>query len=137
MVHTEKILLSTKGNSDVIDITPETVRLLEHASFKDGIVCLCVVGSTGALTTCEYEPGLEQDLKDFFQKLIPPGRYHHDQTWNDGNGHAHLRASLVGPSISIPFNNGKLVLGTWQQVIFLDFDTRPRSREIIVQFVGE
>lgn len=137
MVYTERIHLSTKGNSDIIDITPETGRLLKTSGLKDGIACLCVVGSTGAITTCEYEPGLERDLKEFFRKIIPPGKYHHDQTWNDGNGHSHLSASLVGPSIAVPFVKGKLTLGTWQQVIFIDFDTRPRDREITVQFVGE
>jgi len=136
-VVSERIRLSTKGNADVIDITGQVADILSGLKIKDGIVNLNVIGSTGALTTCEYEPGLVQDISDIFEKLIPAGHYNHDQAWGDGNGHSHLRSSLVGPSLTLPFNNKKLVLGTWQQIIFIDFDNRARKREIILQFVGE
>lgn len=135
-VVTEYIHLSTKGNADVIDITPEVNEKLEAAGMKDGIVNINVIGSTGALTTCEYEPGLVKDIKQIFDKLIPAGRYNHDQTWGDGNGHSHLRSSLVGPSLTIPFAKGSLILGTWQQIIFIDFDNRSRQRKIVFQFLG-
>jgi len=137
-VVTDMISLSTKGNSDVIDMTPQVVKKLKATRLKDGIVTLFVIGSTAALTTCEYEPGLVRDLQETFDKLIPQGRrYHHDDAWGDGNGHAHLRASLVGPSLTIPFQNGELALGTWQQIIFIDFDNRSRERKITLQFLGE
>jgi len=136
-VVSEKIHLSTKGNADVIDITPKVADILSGLKIKDGIVNLNVIGSTGALTTCEYEPGLVQDISDIFDKLIPAGNYNHDQAWGDGNGHSHLRSSLVGPSLTLPFNDKKLILGTWQQIIFIDFDNRSRKREIFLQFVGE
>lgn len=136
-VVTEYIDLSTKGNADVIDITPEVASRLKELKIKDGIVNINVIGSTGALTTCEFEPGLVQDISDIFDKLIPAGNYNHDQAWGDGNGHSHLRSSLVGPSLTMPFNGGELVLGTWQQIIFIDFDNRARKRKIICQFLGE
>jgi secondary thiamine-phosphate synthase enzyme len=136
-VVTEFIKLSTKGNADVHDITPRVNTLLKGLDIQSGIVNINVCGSTGALTTCEFEPGLVQDLKEIFDKLIPEGRYHHDQAWGDGNGHSHLRASLVGPSLTLPFRDKKLILGTWQQIIFIDFDNRPRQRELVVQFLGE
>lgn len=136
-VMTEYIHLSSRGNADVIDITPEVDKKLRALKIKSGIVTLSVVGSTGALTTCEYEPGLVQDIKELFDKIIPPGHYHHDQAWGDGNGHSHLRASLVGPSLTIPFADKELILGTWQQIIFIDFDNRHRERKIALQFLGE
>ncbi len=136
-VVTEYIQLSTRGNAQVVDITPQVTEKLEASSLKDGIVNINVCGSTGALTTCEYEPGLVEDIKEVFDKLIPRGHYHHDKAWGDGNGHSHLRASLVGPSLTLPFSHGKLVLGTWQQIIFIDFDNRSRQRKLILQFLGE
>ena len=137
-IMTENITLSTQGDMDIADITPQVSKKLKSSGLKDGIVNLNVCGSTAALTTCEYEPGLIQDLKDIFEKLIPQGkRYHHDEAWHDGNGHAHLRASLVGPSLTLPFHKGALTLGTWQQIIFVDFDNRPRQRSIALQFIGE
>jgi secondary thiamine-phosphate synthase enzyme len=97
-----------------------------------------VPGSTGAVTTCEYEPGLIEDLKELFERLIPQSKkYAHDARWGDGNGFSHVRASLAGPSLSVPFENGKLILGTWQQIIFIDFDSRPRSRTLKIQYIGE
>jgi secondary thiamine-phosphate synthase enzyme len=136
-VITEYLKVSTQGNAEVVDITPEVQQKLGALQIKNGIVNINVCGSTGALTTCEFEPGLVQDIKDIFDKLIPAGRYHHDRAWGNGNGHSHLRSSLVGSSITMPFKDKKLILGTWQQIIFIDFDNRPRSRQIVLQFLGE
>ncbi len=135
---TERISLSTNGRTDIIDITDDVQNLLTSLGLSEGNVTLFVSGSTGGLTTIEYEPGLLRDYPEFFEKLIPSNRrYHHDDTWHDGNGHSHLRASLQGASIVVPFSGGRLLLGTWQQIIFVDFDNRPRHREIIAQFIGE
>lgn len=136
-VQTEYLHLKTKGNAEVVDITPEVSARLRETKIKDGTVTVSVIGSTGAVTTCEYEPGLVQDISDIFDKLIPAGHYNHDQAWGDGNGHSHLRSSLVGPSLTVPFSKKELILGTWQQIIFIDFDNRPRSRKIVLQFMGE
>ncbi|MCB9747191.1 MAG: YjbQ family protein [Candidatus Omnitrophica bacterium] len=136
-VKTEYLKLSTEGHADIFDITERIEKALKNGKFSNGIVNVSVIGSTGAITTCEFEPGLVQDIKEIFDRLIPAGNYHHDQAWGDGNGHSHLRSSLVGPSLTIPFANNKLILGTWQQVIFIDFDNRPRQREIVLQFLGE
>jgi secondary thiamine-phosphate synthase enzyme len=136
-VLTEYLKLSTKGNCQVIDITPDVSARLKKLAIKDGIVTASVLGSTGGITTCEYEPGLVKDIKELFDRLIPGGEYHHDATWHDGNGHSHLRASLLGPSLTVPFKDRELLLGTWQQIIFVDFDNRSREREIILQFLGE
>lgn len=137
MVITEKLHFSTKGNAQVINVTDDVVQKVASSGMSAGIVTVSVIGSTGAMTTCEYEPGLMKDIPELMDKLIPQGPYHHDQTWYDGNGHSHLRASLVGPSVTIPFANGLLLLGTWQQIVFIDFDARGRSRELIVQMMGE
>lgn len=136
-VITEYIFCSTRGNTDIFDITKDIQKVLTKTGLKKGILTTSVIGSTAALTTCEFEPGLVIDIKEIFQKLIPQGNYNHDQTWKDGNGHAHLRASILGPSLTIPFTKGELTLGTWQQVIFIDFDNRARKRKIVLQFVGE
>lgn len=136
-VITDYIHLSTRGNAEVVDITPDVAQKLKKLKIKDGIVNINVIGSTGALTTCEFEPGLVQDIKDIFDKLIPAGHYNHDQAWGDGNGHSHLRSSLIGPSLTLPFTDKKLILGTWQQIIFIDFDNRSRDRRLILQFLGE
>ncbi|MCB9719784.1 MAG: YjbQ family protein [Candidatus Omnitrophica bacterium] len=131
------IKLSTRGHAEVVDITHDVAAALEELDIRDGIVTVSCVGSTGAVTTIEYEPGLCQDIKDILDKLIPAGHYHHDQAWGDGNGHSHLRASLIGPSLTLPFNNRKMILGTWQQIIFIDLDNKPRQRQIVLQFLGE
>ena len=131
--------LSTSGNTDIIDITPVVREALLLSGIGDGIAVVSTVGSTSAVTTCEYEPGLEEDLKDIFEKLVPRrGRYAHNSSWggSDGNAHSHLRASLVGPSISLIVEDGELLLGTWQQVLFIDFDTRPRRRKVRLKFMG-
>lgn len=111
-VKTEYLKLSTEGHADIFDITERIEKALKNGKFSNGIVNVSVIGSTGAITTCEFEPGLVQDIKEIFDRLIPAGNYHHDQAWGDGNGHSHLRSSLVGPSLTIPFANNKLILGT-------------------------
>jgi len=137
-IHTKKLSEKTSGFCDIIDITARVREQVEQENIERGLVTLFVSGSTAALTTIEYEPGLLRDLKEFIEQLIPSGRrYHHDDRWGDDNGFAHLRASLFGPSLAIPIENGRMLLGTWQQVVLLDFDNRPRTREIIVQLIGE
>jgi secondary thiamine-phosphate synthase enzyme len=137
-IKTKKLSEKTSGFCDVIDITTKVQEHIEAEKIRRGLVALFVSGSTAALTTVEHEPGLVQDLKEFVEKLIPSDRrYHHDDRWNDDNGFSHLRASLFGPSLAIPIENSRLLLGTWQQIVLLDFDNRPRTREIIVQLIGE
>lgn len=137
IVSTKTIKLSTKGHSDVLDITERLTDLVLNSGIRDGTMTAFVVGSTAGLTTIEYEPGLVHDIKEAFERLAPKqGHYEHHERWGDDNGHSHVRASILGPSLVIPVISGKLPLGTWQQVILIDFDTRPRQREIIVQFVG-
>lgn len=137
MLKTTKLTETTQGFCDIIDITAKVSAQVRDAEIKDGLVLLFVTGSTAALTTIEHEPGLVQDLKELVEKLIPSDRrYHHDDRWGDDNGFSHLRASLFGPSLQIPVAQGRLVLGTWQQIILLDFDNRPRTREIVVQLIG-
>jgi secondary thiamine-phosphate synthase enzyme len=132
------LTFSTKGNADILDITNEVADKLNQAKLKDGIVNISVLGSTCAVATCEYEPGLIEDLKNTFENLIPEHKgYSHDGTAKDGNAHSHLRSSIVGPSLTISFVNGQLYLGTWQQIIFIDFDNRPRKRKVLLQFIGE
>lgn len=134
----QEICFDTKGDTDIVDITAFVQEKIEKSSLKNGVIFVCSTGSTCGITTCEYEPGLVKDLKEFFERLIPKdGHYHHDAAWGDGNGFSHLRASLLGPSLAIPFAKGALCLGTWQQVIFVDFDNRPRRRTVVVQIQGE
>lgn len=135
---TRYIRLKTKGNTDVIDLTDDVLTNLEESGIQNGIVVLFVPGSTGALSTIEYESGAISDIKDIMEKLVPRNYdYKHNYTWNDGNGHSHIRATIIGPSLSIPVVQGELTLGTWQQIVFIDFDTRERRREIVMQIVGE
>ena len=137
-VITRKIKLNTKGDTDIIDITGQVQDVVSKCSVEDGIITVFVSGSTGGLTTVEYEPGLVEDLKTYFEKIAPKsGKYQHNIRWHDGNGYAHVRASFLGPSLSIPLVKGNMQLGTWQQIIFIDFDNRPRKRELIVQIVGD
>ncbi len=134
---TFKLHEQTKGFCDIIDITPKVREALEETGLCNGLASLFVSGSTAALTTVEYEPGLVKDLAELFERLIPSGRrYHHDDRWGDDNGFSHLRASLVGPSLQVPVVDSELVLGTWQQIVLADFDNRARRREIVVQFMG-
>ncbi|HKQ49855.1 MAG TPA: secondary thiamine-phosphate synthase enzyme YjbQ [Phycisphaerae bacterium] len=138
-VETHRLEVQTRGDNQVLDITPDFAALLQRAEIKNGTATLFVIGSTAGLTTTEYEPGLvNHDLKACFEKLAPEdGRYEHEATWHDDNGHAHVRASLLGPSLTVPIVDGRPTLGQWQQIVLLDFDTRPRTREIVVQFLGE
>jgi secondary thiamine-phosphate synthase enzyme len=138
MIIQEKLQLNTKGFNDIIDITSQIQDLVDESKIRDGYVLVFVPGATGGLTTIEFEPGLLQDLPEMFEKIAPMNySYFHDKTWHDGNGYAHLRSALIGPDITIPIQDKKLVLGTWQQVIFLDFDNRPRQRNLHIQISGE
>lgn len=137
-IATESISIRTKGNTDIIDITPEVQNVINRLGFVEGSATIFAVGSTAGLTTVEYEPGLvKKDLPRLFDQLAPYGKdYAHHDTWGDDNGSSHVRASLLGCSLVIPFVDGKLTLGTWQQLAYLDFDTRSRSRKIVVQVMG-
>lgn len=136
-LHTDKIIENTSGFCDIVDITAKLNAVIDSKRVQNGLATLWVAGSTAALTTIEYEPGLIQDLKDLLDKLIPSNnRYHHDARWGDNNGFSHLRASLFGPSLALPISGGRSSLGTWQQIVLLDFDNRPRTREILVQVWG-
>ena len=135
-VITNYISLSTKGKRDVIDITSKIQNLITDNNIKSGIAVAFSPGSTGAITTIEFEPGLKKDIDELLEKLIPySGNYHHHNTWHDDNGAGHLQAAVIGPSISVPVIDGALSLGTWQQVVFIDCDTKPRNRRIIIQIV--
>ncbi|MCK4646379.1 MAG: secondary thiamine-phosphate synthase enzyme YjbQ [Candidatus Aminicenantes bacterium] len=137
-VISDSLSLSTSGFSDMKDLTGDVSKKLSESGLRDGIVNLFVPGSTGGLTTIEYESGLVEDFSEFMEKMIPSNKtYHHDARWGDGNGFSHVRASLLGPSLNVPFSGGTLNLGTWQQIVFLDFDNRSRSRTILLQFMGE
>jgi len=138
MVVTRKISLQTKGDCDIVDITPQVEQQLAEAGVNSGTVTLFIPGSTAGITTIEYESGLLSDFPAMWDHIAPKNiPYHHDRAWGEGNGHSHVRASLLGASLVIPFNNKKLTLGTWQQVVLVDFDNRPRSRQIILQIMGE
>ncbi len=138
MVVSEKISLQTKGNCDIVDITPQVAQKVAEADVNSGTVTLFVSGSTAGLTTIEFEPGVLSDFKNMWQRIIPRDiHYEHDRAWGDGNGHSHVRASLLGASMVVPFNDKRLALGTWQQIILLDFDNRPRSRQVLLQIIGE
>ena len=137
-VHYDEINVRTNGEVDIVDITGDAQRIISKSKIKDGIACIFVPGSTGTLTTIEYEPGLMKDLPRALQKIAPKGEhYDHHETWHDDNGHSHVRASIIGPSITVPIKDGKLLHGTWQQIVFIELDTSPRDRNIIVQIVGE
>jgi secondary thiamine-phosphate synthase enzyme len=132
------IFLSTQGNTDIIDITQRVIDCLHSSNLMNGLVTIFCPSSTSGVTTIEYEPGVVQDLKRIFDAMIPiEFNYQHDEAWHDGNGHSHIRAALLKASITIPFIEGRMTLGTWQQLVFIDFDTKPRKREIIIQIMGE
>jgi secondary thiamine-phosphate synthase enzyme len=136
-IHTEQFTISTRGNSEVLDLTPNVRTLFSRYGLKEGSVTVFVVGSTASVTTTEYEPGLRKDIPAMLERVAPRDlRYHHDDTWHDGNGHSHVRAALMGCSLTIPFANGELLLGTWQQIVLLDHDNRPRERTVVVQIIG-
>jgi secondary thiamine-phosphate synthase enzyme len=136
-VRTADFEVETRGDCDILDVTGALTEAVRDTGIRDGIVCAFVAGSTAALSHVEYEPGLLRDIPEVLDKIAPPGDYHHHETWDDGNGHSHVRSTLMGPSIAIPVREGALPLGTWQQVILLDFDNRPRRRKVLVQVVGE
>ena len=138
MVRTDKIQLRTSGNADVQDITAQLSGALAGSELQDGTLTVFCPSATSAVTTLEFESGCVSDLRRLFDEIVSPGReYAHNARWGDGNGHSHVRAALLGPSLTIPFVDGRLTLGTWQQVIYVDFDTRARQRELVVQMVGE
>lgn len=133
-VKTDYITVKTKGNRDVVDLTPRLREILGGSGILDGIAVVFAPGSTAAVTTIEYEPGLKKDIDLFLERIAPYGaRYHHHETWHDDNGSAHLQAALIGPSVALPVVKGEPALGTWQQVVLVDCDTRPRDRKIVVQ----
>lgn len=137
-VTTQTIQLQTEGNADVLDITSQVVQAVKVSELHDGIVTIFCPSATSALTTIEYESGCISDLRRLFDEIVDPDRhYAHNARWHDGNGHSHVRAALLGPSLTVPVVNGRLTLGTWQQIIYVDFDNRPRQRELIVQLLGE
>ena len=137
IIVTKYITVSSRGENDIIDITSNVDKILLQSQLKNGIVTLFVVGSTAALTTIENEPGLRKDFPRMLERIASKDiEYEHDNTWHDGNGHAHVRASLIGPSLTVPFVDGKFTLGTWQQIVFLELDTRSRNRKIVVQLIG-
>lgn len=138
MVKTERIVLRSQGHADAIDITAQVAQAVQRSGLRNGMVTVFTPGSTCGLTTIEYEPGAVADLRRVLDEIVPPGRdYEHHKRWGDDNGHSHVRSALVGCSLTIPFAEGRLTLGTWQQVVFLDFDTHPRRRELVVQILGE
>ena len=138
MVFQEQISLETRGHRDMNDITDEVANVIRKSGINTGIVHLFNVGSTASLGTIEFEPGLERDLPEMLDGLIPPSdHYGHEQAWHDGNGHSHLQATLLGPSLTVPISGGALVLGTWQQIFHLECDVKPRDRRIVVTIYGE
>jgi secondary thiamine-phosphate synthase enzyme len=138
MVITQELHLHTQGNCDVQDITPQVERAVRDSELQAGIATVFCPGATGGLTTIEYESGVVADLRQILDEIVPPDRdYRHHLRWGDDNGHSHVRAALIGPSLSVPFVEGRLTLGTWQQIVFLDLDTHPRSRRLVLQILGE
>jgi len=138
MVDTQAVSFETGGDGTIVDLTPLIKTAVGKSAIRSGTVTVFVPGATGGVTTIEHEPDLLRDVPELMEKLVPSDRsYHHDETWHDGNGFSHLRAALIGPDLIVPFAEKKLLLGTWQQVVFLDFDNRPRRREIIFQIMGD
>jgi len=135
---TKELEFKTNGVNDIIDITPRIQDEFRKTGLKNGILTIFVSGSTAAVSTVEYEPGLRKDLPEFYEKIIPIHKnYAHNNTWGDANGYAHIRATLQGPSLTVPFVKGEFTLGTWQQIVFMEFDNRPRKRRVILQFMGK
>jgi secondary thiamine-phosphate synthase enzyme len=137
-VESQVVRIETQKEGEILDITDKVQAIVEKGTIKNGVVFLFVPGSTAALTTIEYEPGLLVDLPSMLERVAPSdGSYEHERRWHDGNGHSHVRASLIGPDLSVPFVEKKLMLGTWQQIVFIELDVRPRDRTIIVNSMGE
>jgi len=138
IIKTKQLSIHTRGEGDILDVTGAVADAVVETKLKNGIVTVFVPGSTGALTTIEYEPGLLKDLPDMLERVAPKGLvYEHEKRWHDGNGHSHVRASLIGPSLTVPFANGRLTLGAWQQIVFLELDVHSRSRNLVLQIIGE
>lgn len=138
MVHQQTLSISTKGHGDMHDLTDQISRIVAASGMKTGIAHIFNIGSTAALGVIEFEPGLERDLPELLDRLIPPSRhYGHEQAWHDGNGHSHLQATLLGPSLTVPVSGGKLVLGAWQQIFHLECDIKARQRKVVVTLTGE
>lgn len=138
VVQKKDLSLKTKGRTDILDITPHVRQAVGESGAQDGVVIIFVPGSTAGVTTIEYESGVLKDLAEAIERLAPESiHYHHDARWGDGNGFSHVRAALLGPSLSVPFSAGSLRLGTWQQIVLIDFDNRPRHRDILLQIIGE
>jgi secondary thiamine-phosphate synthase enzyme len=134
----ESIRVSTKARDEILDITQQVQRIVSDSGLKDGLACVFVAGSTAAITTVEHEPGLVADLQEAMERLYPRGiDYEHHRRWGDGNGHSHVRASFLGPSLTVPVVDGRLQLGTWQQIVFMELDNKPRTRDVLVQVVGD
>ncbi len=137
IIHTDTVALTTKGFGDTVDITDAITEILEKSGVMHGLVTVFCQGSTGTITTIEFEPGVIKDLKRALEKIAPSNvPYEHDRAWGDGNGFSHVRAALMKPSLSVPLVDGKMSLGTWQQIVFIDFDNRPRNRTVVVQVMG-
>jgi secondary thiamine-phosphate synthase enzyme len=137
-VQTFDLSLETSGDSDLIDITDKVKKVLRDSGILSGIVTIFVPGSTAGVTTIEYEDGAVRDFQGAIERIAPKGiHYYHDAKWGDGNGYSHIRASLLGPSLTVPFSSSRLLLGTWQQIVLLDFDNRPRTRRVVIQVLGE
>lgn len=137
-IRTERFRVASKANTNIIDITPQIERILYNSGMTEGQVTVFVPGATAGISTIEYEPGLLKDLPERLEAIVPSNEtYHHDMTWHDGNGHSHIRATLIGPSLTVPFENKILTLGTWQQIILIDCDVPARQREIVVQLIGK
>jgi secondary thiamine-phosphate synthase enzyme len=138
MVITERINFSTRGNGEIVDITGQVAGKVANCELNDGTATVFSPSATSSLTTVEYESGLVHDLRSLFDRLMPQDiEYRHNLRWGDGNGHSHVRASLLGASLTVPFVNKQLTLGTWQQIVFIDFDVRPHNRELVLQMIGE
>ncbi len=138
MVKTEEVKFKTKGPGDIVDMTAELQTAVKKSGMTCGTLTVFAPGSTTGITTIEYEPGLLRDVPELMEKLVPSDRsYHHDETWHDGNGFSHLRSAMIGSDMTIPFVGGRLTLGTWQQIVFLEFDNRPRERHVVLQMMGE
>ena len=138
MIYKDELTLNTQGHTDIIDITQDIEEIVHTSEVKEGILCLFVPGSTASVTTIEAESGVVNDLKSAIDRMAPVDiSYEHDRRWGDGNGHAHVRAAILGPSLSMPVSNGELLHGTWQQIVLIDFDNRPRERNVHVHIIGE
>ncbi len=137
-VVSKSIQIRSKEENDIIDLTDQVSEFVRNSGIPNGMVTIFVSGSTGSITTIEFEPGLIKDFPEMLSRIAPKNlNYGHEQMWHDGNGHSHVKASLVGPSLTVPFTNGKMLLGTWQQIIFLELDTRARTRNLVLQIIGE